>query len=98
MAKCWLNFGPWGGPGHPQGSQELSTQLLAAQTAQHTFNGFVLIVTGSFLLKMLIVFSETEHVDVVPLTLWKSLAPIWNLIVVIVAIFLFVTIFTDLFN
>jgi len=72
----------------PKFSQELSTQLLAAQTAQHTFNGFVLIVTGSFLLKMLIVFSETEHVDVVPLTLWKSLEPIWNLIVVIVAMML----------
>ena len=51
-------------------------------------NGFVLICTGAFLLKMMIVFSETEHVDVVPLTLWKSLAPIWNLIVVIIALML----------
>merc|ERR1711998_573285 len=72
----------------PEFSQKLSTMLLEAQTAQQTFNGFVLIVTGSFLIKMLLVFSETEHVDVVPLTLWKSLTPIWNLIIVIVAMML----------
>lgn len=69
-------------------TRKLADLLLEAQTAGQTFNGFVLISTGAFLLKMMIVFSETEHVDVVPLTLWKSLAPIWNLIVVIIALML----------
>ena len=69
-------------------TRKLADLLMEAQTAGQTFNGYVLVCTGAFLLKMMIVFSETEHVDVVPLTLWKSLAPIWNLIVVIVALML----------
>ena len=65
---------------------EFMQNVKVTTNAQSFCNYFILTTLAVFLLKMLLVFSETKGVDVIPRTLVKSLPHIAHLLIVIFAL------------
>jgi hypothetical protein len=74
-----------GNPGDPAFMKDFNGYVKAALHEQQGLNGYTMFIMVLFLVKMLYVFYDTDGVSVVPRTLVRSLFPIFNLLIVIIA-------------